>query len=362
MFALFFNRLLQIFHLLILLCVITGCRNDSIENPFSIQSEGPGYRPDRTMLQDNDVHVSVKTKTDLRNGELVVLLNVKNNSGRSIEVDYMNSALNIDEERTAVPKVMLPCRSNIPADDEENYEIYFHPINSIAFNDNTGYRGDMKQQYSFDVNFITDWNGKKLINERVLLALPDTAYQTYLSRQGRQNFMKLFEFDLNHEVFDVSQARHLEKIFHGKTSENVDQAPAIYSLNPSITINRMIFNVFGYTEKDTLIINMRMLNEDRQPLRIIPQKCAVNVSGTRLLPVYHFSDSFDNGHLPDSAYIFKPGTRLHLMLKYYVPHELDSWSLDTDWLLISRNSQHTSWNKLIFTDLKFRESLLSKDL
>jgi hypothetical protein len=351
---------------LFIVCVISGCRNDGIEKQteeFQIQSANAGYRPDKPILANADLRVLVKTRTDLEKGELVVTLNVKNYSARSIEVDYLNCVLNIDDERVAVPKVLTQYRSSIPYDEEETYEIYFTPINSVDHYTTAEYRGDMKQQYKVEMNFITDWRGERLINEHVVLSLSDSTFQDYLSKEAREDSMKLMEFDFDNQAFNLDEARHLKKVLYKNLKINDSEyAASIFSISPSISINRMIFNLYSYREGDTLVLNMRMLNEDSYPLKIIPSKCLVNISGQDYRPVDQFSDSFESGQLPDDTYILKPGTRLHLKLKYRVPAEIDSWKLNGNWLLISSDKNYGEWTRLFFEDLKFRQSVLTRQL
>jgi hypothetical protein len=343
---------------------LTSCRNDYLETFFAADDDSPsGYHTSTKTFEGQGALVTLKTRTDLQKGVLVLMMNVKNNSSRSIIVDYMNCVLNLDEGHVVVPRVLRFYKSTIPYDDEESYEIYFDPINSIEFYDNTGYRGDMKQQYRLDLNFIVDGNGQKLVNERVVFSLADSSYQNYLNHYAREKSMQVFSFNFNSNTFDLQEGQHLHKIFSDRASVKRDQeeaSAAIYSISPAITINRMIFNVFSYKEKDTLVVNMRMLHEDLHPLKIIPSGCTVSISGMMFHPSDYFSDTFDEGKLLDSTYIFKPGTRLHLQLKYFVPQKLDSWELSNDWLMVNTDSNGKIWRKLLFDDIQFRESVTTR--
>jgi hypothetical protein len=344
---------------LLVILLLASCRNDSAEDFFDLQNDTASseYRVQPKALEEKGIHVKIKTRNDLQKGEVVLMMNVRNDSDRSIMVDYMNCALNIDAERVAAGQVTRPYKSTISSDDEENYEIYFRPINSLDFYNTVEYRGDMKQQYSVDLNFITDYTGQKVVNQRVVLALPDTTYQRYLQRNAREQFMRIFAFDFNSEKFDFQEAQYLNKILGAIHADEMNEAHAraIYSINPAIMIDRTIINIFSYQEKDTVIVNMRMLNEDSHRLKITPEKCVVKLPGLELKPASHFSDTFDEGQLPDSTYIFKPGTRLHLRLKYYVPNKFETWTMSNDWLLVNTDVKLDRWANLLFDDLKLKE-------
>jgi hypothetical protein len=355
---------LSIFVVIVLLHMSTGCKNEITEASLDARHESGqnDYEAEPKAITGKDIRVTVKAEHDFNKGELLLIINIQNNSDEDISVDYMNCALKIDEERTAVPRVLRSYKSTITSADEETYEIYFYPINTLDFFNNTDYFGDMKQQYKLDLDFVADTRGNRLLNDQIVLTLPDTAYQDYLQQYARERFMDIYCFDFDRAAFETSEAQHLHKIsFINNTFGELKDVPAIYALNPSITINRMIFNVFSYKEKDTLIVNMRMLNEDSHPLKVIPSRCVVKISNASYKPVNIFSDTFENGRFPDDAYIFSPGTRLHLKLKYVIPNQTDKWSLSSDWLLISTDPQEHSWKKLIFTDVTFNKSPVAKD-
>jgi hypothetical protein len=337
-----------------------------VENDFGNQKESQlsDYHAEPKTVNQQSVRVVAKMQSDLLRGELVLAMRIKNNSRESIKVDYTNCALNIDKERVVVPEVARPYKSIIPYDDSEEYEIHFHPINSIEFFNGTSYRGDMKQQYSLDLNFITGGNGKEIFKDKIVFQLTDSVYQNYLRDHARQQAMHIFTFDFDSATFDDHEVSHLDKIsFQNKTPDETAETilPVVYSLNPAMTINRMIFNIYAYKAKDTLIVYMRMLNEDSYPLKVIPKNCCAKISGVVYEPIDIFSDSFKGGRLPDDAYIFRSGTRLHLRLKYLVPHEIDRWTLSNDWLLVSTDRQK-KWDNLLFTDFAFRESAITKKL
>src|SRR4051812_29600265 len=126
MMQLAFNRSYKLLCSIVVICLIASCRNDGFENYFQTTNDAAnGYQADQQELEENGVHIAFNTRTDFKNGELVLMMKIKNNSDRSIGVDYRNCVLSIDDERVAVPRIMKPYRETIPADDEETYEISF---------------------------------------------------------------------------------------------------------------------------------------------------------------------------------------------------------------------------------------------
>ena len=107
-----------------------------------------------------------------------------------------------------------------------------------------------------------------------------------------------------------------------------------------------------------------MLNQDMNKLKVLPSECRIETAGKTFSPVIQRSDSFDNGLFSDSAYVFKAGTRLHLLLKYHIAEIPTEWKLSMDWLLVdaANPNEHTeNWRKLIYTDLTFKPIEISTE-
>jgi hypothetical protein len=347
---------------------ITGCekkQDDNFSNFFTVnENDSQEYQAEPALINEHNILINVKLKSNLDKGELILLMKVENRSGKKIMVDYINGELMIDQERAVIPEVLKEFKTEIPSEGEEYYEINYHPINSIEFYNNTNYWGDMKQTYTLKLNFITHDAGTQLLNEQVVFKLEDTAYKKYLATYARERHMAIFQFDFDSKKFDVTQANYLNEVFFKDAPrENDERNQVVFSINPELIINRMIFNIFSYKEKDTLIVNMRMLNEDTLSLKVIPAKCLAEIPGNSYAPCYIFSDTFTSGNLPDSAYIFKPGTRLHLLLKYHIPEKFDHWEFNSNWLLMKNKikSPQEAWRKLLCSNLRFKQLSVLKN-
>jgi hypothetical protein len=339
--------------------LFTGCSKNQHDELDDFLNDGRAasqeYQVYPNKVEKNGIHVATKLQSDLAKGELVLHMKIKNDSDKDIVVDCINAGMNVDDQRVVIPEILKEFKTTISSGGEEDYQIYYHPINSIDLYNRSHYRGDMKQAYSLDLNFISDGNGNQLMDARLVFKLSDGAYHSYLSANAREKYMQIYNFDFKNEVFDSEEGKYLKKVLNDDSKSDF----AIFSIDPAITINRMIFNINNYKENDTLIVDMRFLNEDSRSLKVIPAECLVKISGKTYRPLNHFSDSFESGRLPDSSYIFKPGTRLHLRLKYNVPAETETWELSRDWLLIKTgNDLILSWNKLLYKDIAFKKSTI----
>lgn len=342
--------------------IFQACKpNTTEENVFDPQATG--YQADFRKIVQKGVEVEASLKEDLQKGELILMMRITNNSGKSIFVDYPNCGLSVNPERVVVAETTKAFKMEIPDGEEENYQIYYHPINTLDFYYKTNYRGDMKQRYTLRLDFIRDKSQREIFNsEGFTFKLSENSYQYYLTNYAREKYMQIFAF-VSDPDFSETQKRYLEKILaESRRSEmNQDEQPGnedefIFAQDPAVTMNKRLIKINAYQFKDTLVVDMRMLNQDAQRLKVSLPHCKIEVKNGTYAPVSHFSDSFPNGQLPDSTYIFDPGTRLHLLLKYRVDEPLKAWSLNTDWLLVdatNRGASDDRWKKLLYTDLSF---------
>jgi hypothetical protein len=341
--------------ILLAACTVADNHQDDVYNSNA-------YRADAGKIYEENVEIYTALKDDLENGELILLLKVKNNSEEKIRVDYLNCSLSIDAERVVIPEIKGTFKSELAPGEEERYEITYHPINTVDFYFRSDYRGDMRQQYSLKLDFIVDDQGKQIIGKEITFKLSDAAYQNYISRYAREQHMQIFDFDFDSEVFASQQLDYLKNLL---PVQNGTPEHSVLAITPSITINQVIINSLCYQYKDTLMVNMRMLNQGSHNIQVSLENSTVKISDQTFSANNHFSDSFVNGRLPDSTYIVKPGTRLHLLLKYHVPFKVDRWELSNNFILLhDRNAAGTvkEWKNLLYRDLSFKESMITRDI
>jgi hypothetical protein len=308
------------------------------------------YATDPIKIEQEGLLIEGTLEGDMIEGALVLILKIGNDRAHHVIVDYALCNLSIDTERVAIPSVSKEFKMVIEPGEEEVYELRYHPINSVDFYERSGYRGDMKQQYTLALDFIKDNKGNPVMNRSIDFQFDNVDYARYQEKSREKN-MRIFDFDFDSETFAQEQTGYLVQNFKDTIQHEV------FAITPAITIDRIVANFRSYQENDTLIIDLRMLNQSPHRLDVIVAKSKVKVSGRMLKPCKYFSDSFGNGTI-DSIYAFKPGTRLHLLLKYHITEKFDRWQLMTDWLMISGTKSRTA--KLMYTDISFRESSITK--
>src|SRR5688572_25979176 len=102
------------------ICFFSGCNQEEEKNTFDPHAKG--YQINQKKIEQGDVQIEASLKDNLEKGELILIMNIKNNSGSTISVDYTTCSLSIDAERVVVPMPKKIFKSTIPDGEEENYE------------------------------------------------------------------------------------------------------------------------------------------------------------------------------------------------------------------------------------------------
>jgi hypothetical protein len=352
----------NIINALLVTSVLSCCVNRWTEGEKELygNTDSLAYRVSPLMIEENGVQVEAFLEDDLAKGSLTLFMKIKNDAETKIIIDLTNCSLLIDADRVAVPQVTTPYETEILPGKQQEYRIQYDPINSVDFFFRTGYRGDMKQQYSLNLNFILDQAGSPLLTKSFTFKMDEVTYSAYLQNSALEHSTQIYDFAFNSETYADEEEKYLTNVFSATKEDFSDK---VFAITPAITINKVIANILTFRKGDTVTINMRLLNQDLHNLKIEPEKAIVISEGRNFNAVSLYSDSFDNGKLPGS-YIFKPGTRLHMLLKYYVPGKIDRWQLSNDWIMVNSNDpkEKNAWVKLLYRDLSFEESSITKDI
>lgn len=346
--------------IIIITCSCSDWRSSTDHVASNLANVDPQhYAVNPSGIQARDIHVQAVLKDELKDGKLVLYMDIENNSDKSIRVEYENCSLNIDAERVVVPETTSEFKRELLPAEQEHYEITYHPINHVDFYFLSDYRGDMKQQYGLNLDFIVDDEGLPFSEKSFTFKMDDSSYQNYLTQYAREKHMQIFDFDFDGDAFAARQVGYLTKILPTRADEAQHNVIAI---TPSITIDQVVMKMLTYKYKDTLMVDVRMLNQGSQSIKVSLSNSTIDAAGAKYALADHFSDSFDSGRLPDSTYIFKPGTRLHLLLKYSIPFDMNQWKLADSWLSVHNNrASKDAWSKLFYDDISFKESSITKD-
>lgn len=304
----------------------------------------------------NDILVETVLEGDLARGELLLSMRIWNRRSDEIVLDLPNCYLSIDDGREAIPDLQGQVGTAIikPGESAE-YKLSYHPVNAVSFYERTDYRGDIKKKYSLRINFIKDRTGTLLLEDVAQFEFSDAFYAAYLNTAREKN-MRIFDFAFEADDFVYAQEKHLDKIF-----PDAGGAHEIFAITPALTIDRTIINFRTFSEGDTLTIDMRMLNQSSHAFDIVTSRCAIKMSGKVFKPCKMYSDSF-SGKAIDDVYVFKPGTRLHLNLKYCGASGRNPWKLAADWIFVHSPNPEKAKPKVpfLYSDILFIESPITR--
>ncbi len=341
-----------------ILVVFSGCRQNTVKE---------GYITTPRRINSNKIIVEATLNAIKEKAELILHMKVFNRSNHLIHVNYGNCNLTIDPDRLSIPESNKTFKEKINPGGQELYEFTFEPINSPDFYDKTNYRGDLKKTYFLNLDFIRDDKGKQLIKKFFIFEMSDTEYKNYKQLYGRESKIQLFTFGFNRDSFMTNQRTYLKYALddYVKNSNDLIQAgPEHYILisGSEIILDNRLINILCSRQSDTLNINLRILNNAANRMKVSLNKFCIRTVGHSYLPSKIISEFFNYNKIADSAVILSQGARFVVTLGYCIPENYDEYILSKDWLLIKKKqnaSDQNVYRSILYNDLLFKKDTIS---
>lgn len=331
-----------------------GCNGIKVEQ---------GYMSFPESIKEKKIKIEATLLTDMEKGELTLKMNVQNNSTKTIFVDYLNCYLTAHPEIAVLPETDKSYKNQITPGDYETYQLKYNPVNSLEFFKRINYKGDLKKKYSLNLDFIKDNEGIKISEKNFSFELPDSAYQNYLSRFGKENKIHLFDYGFNFDTFSILQKDYCKKILPVRSSDNSRPTDSIIGniilvSDSEIIIDNRVVGTQSYRQDDTLYMVIKLINMGTNKFKVVLNKFIVSANGKSLRPDGIQSEYFSYNQITDSTVILKAGGRFVSLLKYKLPEKFDQFELDMDWLLIEKGSnikKDDDYINFFCRDLAFKE-------
>ncbi|MBN1599473.1 MAG: hypothetical protein JW894_14355 [Bacteroidales bacterium] len=322
------------------------------------------YNISPKKIEEKGINVKISCETGMKEGELILKLRVKNRSNRTISVEYNNCCLTVDTNRMTFPETVTKYKTVLPPEENEVYEMVYHPVNSLCLYNKINYRGDMKQYYTLNLDFIKDEEDRVIIDDTIRFKMAERSYQDYLSEHGKNAKIKLFDLDLNRDSFINLQEKYMEELLYSD-AENSKIGITENSLQISGTdliLDNRIIRISGFQQSDTLYMEIGIINKGKEKLKVNLDSIKVNVQQRVYSPESIRSEYFLYDQSADSAIILKQGARFFFLAKYKLPGRISRFILHTDWLMIQSiniGSYQKEFRRLIKDDLAFNSALFS---
>jgi hypothetical protein len=332
----------------LIICCYLGCSGDYSEK---------GFIPTPKKIKSKKITVEASLRSNPAYSELILYLKVQNNSNKSIHVNYANCNLFIDAVRVALPVSKKTYKESLSPGEEENYEIVYSPINSMDFYIKANYPGDMKQKYMLKLDFISNNIGNPLMDRSFTFEMPDYEYKRYIQNYGRENKIQFFKYYFNKDTFITNQNKYLKEILSLNKNNRSSNTEKLLDNNilvsgTQIIIDNRLINLLCSRQSDTLQINVWLLNNGIEKIKVILNKFTINIAGHEYRPISAQSEFFNYNQIVDSAILLDQGARFVLSLKYCIPENYEQYELGSNWLLVQDNLSMKS-------DIKFQELLHS---
>jgi hypothetical protein len=320
-----------------------------------------GYIANPKSIKAKKIEIETSLESKLSEGNLILHMNVKNKSKKNIIVDYANCNLSIDADRVAIAEIRKEFKEIIFPADSENYEIWYHPVNSMEYLNKANYRGDLKQKYILKLDFIKDMMGIPLSTKSFTFEMQDSAYKNYLRGYGRESKIQFYNFSFNKDSFISGEKNYMHELLtveNQKADSTNERSSADYVMasNSEIIIENRVINILSNRIEDTLSMNIWIVNMSMNRLNVLLNKFTLTVSGHFYYPVQMRSEFFNYNQVIDSSVVLNQGARFNLLLKYIVPQKTDNYNLNMDWILIQNNKgniEQDRYARLLYRDLSF---------
>jgi hypothetical protein len=290
--------------------------------------------------------------------EITLKFKIKNKTSGELRINYYGANLSIDSITSAIPESNKEYKTLLKPGETERYELRYHPVNSPSMFQKTGYRGDLKKQYSLNFGFITDNDGNKVIAGSIFFKMPDTVYGDYQKTYGKNKDYQLFELEPDTTKLISEQINHLkEHLVYEKPdqSEGTEQAEPVVLFNDSeIILDNRVITISGYRKSDTLYLNSGVINMGKDKLKAQLNKLYVLVEGKKFFPLSVTSEFFAYNSPVDSAYLLKQDARFIFQAKYCIADKFQKFTVDKNWLQIqSTATKQTDFVPLLVRDFQF---------
>jgi len=333
------------------LIIVTGCTDNILQK---------GYITHPKSISTKKIKITASLVADPAKNDLILYMNVLNNSKKIVRVDYTNCYLGIETDRVAIAEFRKSFKETLSPGDSEDYELRYTPINSPEFLKKANYSGDMKQKYSLKVDFIKDEKGTALSEKTFIFEMQDSAYKNYLRDLGIENKIQFYSYSFNKDSFISGQKKYIEAIVSMQdqmTDSNKDKPFDYYVMvsNSEIIIDNRVLNIISNRQEDTLCMKIWIVNMGTEKLKVLLNKFGVSDEDHTYYPFQMLSEFFNYSQVIDSSSILNQGARFNLLLRYVIPGKISQYKLNMDWLLIQNTDEikKDDYRRLIYRDLTF---------
>lgn len=158
--------------------------------------------------------------------------------------------------------------------DTQFFSYAFVPVNNKRIYQHTSLAGDLNKSYSIQLNFIFDEHAKRISKSDIIFTVNSDDWSMYSERMASDHQFTLYDMKKPSEEQLREQDQHIRKLYRllqiNKPHVNLRCSETEILMNDIVLTNKL----FAY--KDSLYLNVRLINHGNFSLHFIPDSLHVN--------------------------------------------------------------------------------------
>ena len=222
-------------------------------------------KPDQGFLvysgeySDDQVAIKSVSYANPKSGDVFLEFNLLNKSSKSLIVKYLLTELSTAEGLRSSPEFTDSLKNQLASGEEGHYELSYLPINSRELYTEIGYRGDLKPNYSVDLEFLG------LKGKRLELKLAADAYAKYLANFGLEKSIEVFKI-ANAKKWEEEQKKCIQK------PKDTSKPSSVGIHDHELLVRGVVCKLSAHQSKDGVTLRIRLANQSDQLINVIPEK------------------------------------------------------------------------------------------
>lgn len=254
-----------------LLLSVCSCNNTPKEaTPITLRQDD-GFLTYTGSFSNDKVAINSVSYANQISGEVLLEFNLLNKTAKPLIVKYLLTELATEDGIRCSPEFTEDLAESLAPGQEASYALKYFPTNSRRLFSEIEYRGDLKETYQLDLEFI-GIKGQKLN----LKANPE-AYENYISHFAQEKNIRIYQI-ANQEAWSNQQSKCAKKV------SDKTQASSISIHDKEVLIQGVVCKMWLYQLGETLNFSLRLANQSEQLINGIPEKLVLEHNGIVLTP------------------------------------------------------------------------------
>lgn len=302
--------------------------NEDVKLTFPISYE-------ESQVNMKDLKIQMGLRASPKGDTLLFYAWISNHSNKNISLSPYLLEIQTDEDYRCVPIGQIN-DVTLKKNTTKFIKYRFTPVNNKLIYYYTGQNGDLNPAYHIKLSFLKDQNGKSFSNQKLTFPINPQHYHKFKTKYAEDHHYTFYELNYEKDLIRI-QENKLRQLDNSKQNQHINTNFS----EKEISLNGLIFNNKLYHFKDSLYLNLRVVNHGNQTMCFSPNQIQVinhlsqaNNKQIILKKGYRFQEKFNLGH-----YLTKPdGIKLNYSTFQLYPDLKEIFSFNPEFRI--SNVQH----------------------